>query len=171
MENNNTFSKNNTPGELTNNKKTTHLNRIINSSSNNARKENINNRLNLQTDNQFVLMSTMNKEKSNLSDLYSPIHTQAIIENDSTTNNDKNENNLADVLMSSPINEMEIVPELKKSDSENAEFKRNFTLIFLLLPITYNWIYSKAMDLNLEEMRSVDDEFAIDDSIKIKNGF
>ncbi len=124
MENNSTFSKNNTPGELINNRKTTHLNRIINSSSNNARRENVNSRLNLQVDNQFVLMPTMNKEKSNLSDLYSPIHTQAIIENDSTTNNDKNnENNLADVVMSSPIHEMEIVPELKKSDSENAEFK------------------------------------------------
>jgi hypothetical protein len=123
MENNSTFSKNNTPGELINNRKTTHLNRIINSS-NNARRENVNSRLNLQVDNQFVLMPTMNKEKSNLSDLYSPIHTQAIIENDSTTNNDKNnENNLADIVMSSPINEMEIVPELKKSDSENAEFK------------------------------------------------
>ncbi len=123
MENNSTFSKNNTPGELINNRKTTHLNRIINSS-NNARRENVNSRLNLQVDNQFVLMPTMNKEKSNLSDLYSPIHTQAIIENDSTTNNDKNnENNLADVVMSSPIHEMEIVPELKKTDIENAEFK------------------------------------------------
>ena len=123
MENNSTFSKNNTPGELINNRKTTHLNRIINSS-NNARRENVNSRLNLQVDNQFVLMPTMNKEKSNLSDLYSPIHTQAIIENDSTTNNDKNnENNLADIVMSSPINEMEIVPELKKTDIENAEFK------------------------------------------------